>query len=101
MYFLIVEQNIYSNFNWKFGTPFLKKYELTFDQDRKTISYYLKSNDNNYINSNNDNKFNFLWVIVFIFAFIVLILIYVFKKKIFLKLKYKKNKNIYIKINKK
>ena len=92
-YFLIVEQNIYSNFNWKFGTPFLKKYELTFDQDRKTISYYLKSNDNNYVKSNND-KFNFLWVIIFILAVVVVMLIYVLKKKIFLKLKGKKNKDI-------
>ena len=139
-YFLIVEQNIYSNFNWKFGTPFLKKYELTFDQDRKTISYYLKSNDNNYVNSNNDNKFNFLiveqniynnynwkfgtpflkkyeltfdqdkktinfyvnnnkkfnylWLIIIILLIIIVILIYVLKKKIFLKLKGKKNKDI-------
>ena len=88
-YFLIVEQNIYNNYNWKFGTPFLKKYELTFDQDKKTINFYVNNNNNN-----NNNKFNYLWLIIIILLIIIVILIYVLKKKIFLKLKGKKNKDI-------
>ena len=87
-YFLIVEQNIYNNYNWKFGTPFLKKYELTFDQDKKTINFYVNNNNNN------NKKFNYLWLIIIILLIIIVILIYVLKKKIFLKLKGKKNKDI-------
>ena len=81
-YFLIVEQNIYLNYHWKFGTPFLKKYEFTFDQDRKTINYYVKVN--------NKNKFNFLWIIIIILLIIIAKLFHVLYKKIYLKRKGKK-----------
>ena len=85
-YFLIVEQNIYLNYHWKFGTPFLKKYEFTFDQDKKTINYYVKVGKK--------SNFNVLWIFIIILLIIIITLVYVLYKKVFLKKKGKKNKDI-------
>jgi len=51
------------------GKPFFKKYQLTFDQEKKTISFYTK------INKQNKN-FSLSWFLVAIFFIIICFLIY-------------------------
>ena len=47
IYLKIIEQHYYSK-NWVFGRLFLKKYQLYFDYDRKTIGIYInKKNESN------------------------------------------------------
>ena len=79
-YFLIV-YSVYNN-NFELGKPFLKKYQITYNEDSNTIHYYNellnkenKQNDNN--NENDNNKFNIyiLIIILLIIFFIGLILI--------------------------
>ena len=47
LYFALVSQNEKLN-NWRFGQPFLKKYRLVFNQDRKSIGYYIKHKEKEY-----------------------------------------------------
>ena len=61
-YFLIVFYQNKRNFNWIFGSPFLKKYQMIFDKDKKIISIY-----------ENDDKVNFLFVYILIFILVVII----------------------------
>ena len=53
-YFLIIFQKSFltSNF-WYFGIPFLKKYQMTFNTDTKSVGFYFISD---YIKKENDNK---------------------------------------------
>ena len=44
---------------WIFGEPFLKKYQLVFDLDRKIMGVY-KENNNGIKNDINENKINYL-----------------------------------------
>ena len=44
---------------WIFGEPFLKKYQLVFDLDRKIMGVY-KENNNSIKNDINENKINYL-----------------------------------------
>jgi len=62
--------------NWVFGKPLFKKYQMVFDQDKKTYGFYL-DNNNNIINSIPNNNANtsstsskISWILV-IFLFIV------------------------------
>ena len=47
LYFGLVSQNEKLN-NWRFGQPFLKKYRLVFNHDRKSIGYYIKHKEKEY-----------------------------------------------------
>lgn len=52
--FLIVFPNNYVGTEWGLGIPFLRKYQFTFNEDKKVIGFY---NDENKINiNNNDGK---------------------------------------------
>ena len=65
-YFLILFDKK-NGFFWKFGKPFLKKYQLVFNSYRKTIGFYHNDNSN----------FNISYFIL-MFLFILLLLIIVF-----------------------
>ena len=46
-YFQIVFPSDGTYSNWIFGKPLFKKYQMVFDQDRKTYGFYMKINDKN------------------------------------------------------
>ena len=54
---------------WIFGKPFMKKYELVYDLDRKIIGLYKNGNNR----SGNNNKSNTVYVILLIVLIIVVI----------------------------
>ena len=61
--------------NWVFGKPLFKKYQMVFDQDRKTYGFYVQLNDNK--NNDDDNlkqslKFSYTLVVILIFVTIIL-----------------------------
>ena len=70
---------------WRFGLPFFLKYQLVFNQDRKTIGFYnvniqkneSNKNDNNYEEetNNSNNVFKSIWFWIIIIAIIVIIII--------------------------
>ena len=74
LYFLIIGDNIY--YEWVLGIPFLKKYRLSFNYDKKIIGYYV--NDGKIINNNTeDNKFNFFGSVYFKLIIIVILVLIV------------------------
>ena len=55
------EVNYYSNKNWIFGIPFVKKYNFVFDHNSKIILFY----ENEYNNKSGNTKINwFVWIII-------------------------------------
>ena len=52
------------------GKPFFKKYQLSFESDRKLIVFY-----------NGKNKINILWIIVICLILIIIILILLMIRK--------------------
>jgi hypothetical protein len=70
IYLKIIEQHYYSK-NWVFGRLFLKKYQLYFDYDRKTIGIY--------INKKNESNLGIYLLFIFL-IFIIIILIYLLFK---------------------
>jgi len=76
-YFLIVFYQNKRNYNWIFGSPFLKKYQMIFDKDKKIISIYEKDDNHN---------ISFAYIIIFILIVIIIFLVfyivfYLFKNK--------------------
>ena len=70
IYFKVIEQHYYTK-NWVFGRIFLKKYQLYFDYDRKTIGIYIDKK----------NQSNLEIYLLFIFlVIIIIILIYLLFK---------------------
>ena len=74
-YFQIIFPSSFTN-NWIFGKPLFKKYQMVFDQDRKTYGFYLKLNQNKNENLNNSLKIS--WTLVGILVIISLILVFFF-----------------------
>ena len=75
-YFLIVFSVKY-NYDWILGSPFLKKYQMIFDKDKKIISTY---------EPNDSFEFSFIFVIIFLLLVIIFFLsiyisFYLIKKK--------------------
>ena len=70
IYIKIIEQHYYSK-NWVFGRLFLKKYQLYFDYDRKTIGIY--------INKKKESNLGIYLLFIFL-IFIIIILIYLLFK---------------------
>ena len=60
--------------NWVFGKPLFKKYQMVFDQDRKTYGFYVELNGD----KNNDDhlkqslKFSYTMIVILIFVTIIL-----------------------------
>ena len=85
-YFQIVFDNkgLYSN--WIFGKPLFKKYQMVFDQDKKTYGFYLQPNNKGISNINNINEktdnasSKISWVIVVILLLVSLVLIYLLRR---------------------
>ena len=74
LYFLIIGDDLY--YEWVLGIPFLKKYRLSFNYDKKNIGYY--KNDGKIIdNKVEDNKSNFFGSIYFKLIIIVILVIIV------------------------
>ena len=62
-----------TNKEWVFGRPFFKKYPTVFDQEKKTVGFYLKSGNNNGnkdFSSNQVGK-NGRFAVVFIFVLVL------------------------------
>jgi hypothetical protein len=76
--------------NWVFGKPLFKKYQMVFDQDRKTYGFYLELNNNgnniidkNIKNNNMDNSSSKIsWGIIVILVLISLVMVYIIHKLI-------------------
>ena len=87
-YFLIVfDIDATNNFNWILGMPFIKKYLIVFDIDKKIIGFY----NNNIINNNNKNN-----IFIYVFSYILLIsIIIVLIFYIIRFIYFKKNKRIF------
>ena len=87
-YFQIVFNTEGPYSNWIFGKPLFKKYQMVFDQDRKTYGFYLQLNNKD-INKNNgvENKkdktsLKVSWSLVCILIIISLGLLYALHKLI-------------------
>ncbi len=75
-YFLIVFSRQYLNM-WILGKPFLKKYHLIFEPDKKIILSYNEFSKN--------EKYNIiLYIIIFFILFLILFLLVLIIKKYFL-----------------
>ena len=79
-YFQIVFPSDGSFSNWIFGKPLFKKYQMVFDQDRKTYGFYVKLNEKKSDNSNNSLKIS--WTLVVILIIVSLVLGYILCKLI-------------------
>ena len=82
-YFQIVfdSEGLYSN--WIFGKPLFKKYQMVFDQDKKTYGFYLQLNNKGLNNNSEDNTETSLkisWSIVIILVLVSLGLLYALHK---------------------
>ena len=74
-YFQIVFPSDGSYNNWIFGKPLFKKYQMVFDQDRKTYGFYVKLNEKKNDN-NTDKSLKVSWALVVIFIIVSLVLLY-------------------------
>ena len=89
IYFLIIFDLNFST--TKIGKPFLKKYSLTVDNDKNTISLFLIDPDNKNLDTNENNNRNIVYIIILcIIVFILIGVSSFFAYKLYLKRK--KNK---------
>ena len=84
-YFQIIFDNNGLYNNWIFGKPLFKKYQMVFDQDKKTYGFYMQLNNkeiknNNIEDNKNDTSLKISWGIVLILVFVSLGLIYALHK---------------------
>ena len=82
--YLMIYFSDYSNFIWKLGKPFLKKYKFIFEHDKRIIGFYNK--ENLY-----DNKKIFSYFLIFLCFFIIIILSFILFKLSFKKRKKRSN----------
>ena len=64
---------VFGKYDLIFGYPFLKKYNMIFNQDLKTIGIYTKKEGNN-----SKNSFKIYYIIIIILAIILMLLIFIF-----------------------
>ena len=81
-YFQIVfpSKGLYSN--WVFGKPLFKKYQMVFDQDRKTYGFYLKMNNKDNNGQKLDSTLKISWTLIIILILVSIILGYLLCKLI-------------------
>ena len=85
-YFQIIFKSDGLYYNWVFGKPLFKKYQMVFDQDKKTYGFYLQLNNN--INNKEtiieNNKTNastkISWILVVVLFLVSLGLLYALHK---------------------
>jgi len=73
-YFLIVFK-LQGSQKWILGKPFMKKYQMIFDQDKELIGFYIHINEN--------SSFGFFHILSFIFLIIIIILSFLYFKLLF------------------
>ena len=79
--------------NWVFGKPFFKKYQLIFDEDSKSIKFYIEKESINYSIYNQGIKYlNYIIIVVLLVIILFILRLYRNKKIIF---QYKKNDKVY------
>ena len=80
--FQIVFRSISSN--WILGKPLFKKYQLTFDQEKKIVGFYKETGLYEYDDNNNktEGKNILPWVLVWILFFAFIILGFLFYEKV-------------------
>ena len=86
--FLMIHKNYFSG--WIFGSVFLRKFQLVFDQDAKTIGYYKKV-ENPYddvdslkgLNGAKTLKTVFIFILIIILSFLLVILGMIVQRKFF------------------
>ena len=86
--FLMIHKNYFSG--WIFGSVFLRKFQLVFDQDAKTIGYYKKV-ENPYddvdslkgLNRAKTLKTVFIFILIIILSFLLVILGMIVQRKFF------------------
>ena len=76
-YFLVIFNENENNF-WVFGRPFLKKYFIVFDVERKLLGFYL----NNNIFDNNNKFYYYSNILIFILTLFIIFLLFFIKKNI-------------------
>ena len=84
-YFLIIHSS-FSGGYWKFGKPFLKKYQITLNLDAKRINFYniykeINNDDDIHRNYRKEKKKNIILIIICIILFGVLLVITLFLVK--------------------
>ena len=75
--------------NWVFGKPFFKKYHLIFDEDSKSIKFYIEKESINYSINNQSIKY-FSYVIIVVLLVIILFILRFYPNKKFI-FRYKKD----------
>ena len=79
--------------NWVFGKPFFKKYQLIFDEDSKSIKFYIEKESINYSIYNQGIKYlNYIIIVVLLVIILFILRLYRNKKIIF---QYKKDDKDY------
>jgi hypothetical protein len=82
-YFQIIFPSKGSYSNWIFGKPLFKKYQMVFDQDKKTYGFYLKLNDKDEGKSNKlQTTLKISWSLIVILFLVSIILGYILCKLI-------------------
>ena len=66
--------------NWVFGKPFFKKYQLIFDEDSKSIKFYIENQSINNSIYNKSIKY-FSYVIIVVLLAIILFILRLYRKK--------------------
>ena len=66
--------------NWVFGKPFFKKYQLIFDEDSKSIKFYIENQSINYSIYNQGIKY-FSYVIIVVLLVIILLILRLYRNK--------------------
>ena len=88
--FLIIFDLLYKDY-WEIGIPFLKKYQLVYDFDKKIIGFYTYiEGEEEYKKTNPKITFSFYLLIIF---FIVIIILVIILYKHFILLRRKKRAN--------
>ena len=72
LYHLLMIFEYQSQYHWKMGKPFLKKYQFIYDFDRRAIGYL--------VNTEIKSKFNISILIIFILLGLIFILIFIIFK---------------------
>ena len=83
IYHLLIYFDFQSEFHWKMGKPFLKKYQLIYDIDKRAIGFL--------INNNNTIYFNYVYFIIIILLLLIIILSIIYFK--YLRIKRSKRVN--------
>ena len=72
-YFMVIFEKYHRSF-WEIGYPFFKKYDIVFDDDSKTISYY-NTDISNKINNDNENNMTIKIIVILLLSIIIFCLL--------------------------